>query len=83
MFDDRDYSSSNFIEVLRQKRPDLLTPFHTGNPPTHSHQTGPLSGVSAKSDLDLLEGTTVLAAVYDEGGRHRRRSSGNGRLPSR
>ena len=67
MFDDRDYSSSNFIEVLRQKRPDLLSPFHTVNPPTHSHQTAPVPGASAKSDLDLLEGTTVLAAVYDEG----------------
>ena len=67
MFDDRDYSSSNFIEVLRQKRPDLLAPFFTGNPPTHSHQSVPPSGVSARSDLDLLEGTTVLAEVYDEG----------------
>ena len=67
MFDDRDYSSSNFIEVLRQKRPDLLAPFHTGNPPTHSHQPAPLSVASPNSALDLLEGTTVLAAVYDEG----------------
>ena len=67
MFDDRDYSSSNFIEVLRQKRPDLLAPFHAGNPPTHSRQIAPLSGASSNSSLDLLEGTTVLAAVYDEG----------------
>lgn len=71
MFDDRDYSSSNFIEVLRQKRPDLLAPFHGGNLPTYLHHTAPLpaplSGVPANSSLDLLEGTTVLAAVYDEG----------------
>ena len=67
MFDDRDYSSSNFIEVLRQKRPDLLAPFHSGNPPTHSHQQVPLTVASPNSALDLLEGTTVLAAVYDKG----------------
>lgn len=71
MFDDRDYSSSNFIEVLRQKRPDLLAPFHGGNLPTYLHHTAPLpaplSGAPANSSLDLLEGTTVLAAVYDEG----------------
>jgi proteasome beta subunit len=71
VFDDRDYSSSNFIEVLRQKRPDLLAPFHGGNLPTYLHHTAPLpaplSGVPANSSLDLLEGTTVLAAVYDEG----------------
>lgn len=71
MLNDRDYSSSNFIEVLRQKRPDLLALFHAENPPAHSHHTASLSdalsGVPANSSLDLLEGTTVLAAVYDEG----------------
>ena len=71
MFNDRDYSSSNFIEVLRQKRPDLLAPFHAENPPAHSHRTASLSdalsGSPANTSLDLLEGTTVLAAVYGEG----------------
>ena len=71
MFDDRDYSSSNFIEVLRHRRPDLLAPFHGGIPPTHARHSVPLSealsSAPANSSLDLLEGTTVLAAVYDEG----------------
>ena len=71
MLDDRDYSSSNFIEVLRHKRPDLLAPFHGGKLPAHARHTAPFpdaqSGVPSNSPADLLEGTTVLAAVYDEG----------------
>jgi proteasome beta subunit len=71
VLNDRDYGSSDFVEVLRQKRPDLLAPFHGGGLPTRTHYTAPLpdtpSGVSASSAIDFLEGTTVLAAVYDEG----------------
>ena len=71
MFDDRDYSSSNFIEVLRHKRPDLLAPFHGGSLSAPMRHAAPLpdtlSGVSANSSPDLFEGTTILAAVYDEG----------------
>ena len=71
MLNDRDYGSSDFVEVLRQKRPDLLAPFHGGALPTQTHHTAPLhdtlSGVSTSSSIDFLEGTTVLAAVYDEG----------------
>ena len=71
MLDNRDYVSSDFVEVLRQKRPDLLAPFHGGGLPTQTHYTTPLpdtpSRLSASSAVDFLEGTTVLAAVYDKG----------------
>ena len=68
MFDARDFVPSDFLEVLRQKRPDLLAPFHGGSLAGQGGDTVPFpNDVSSGSSRGFLEGTTVLAAVYDEG----------------
>ena len=68
MFDARDFVPSDFLEVLRQKRPDLLAPFHGGCLAGQGGDTVPFpNDVSSGSSRGFLEGTTVLAAVYDEG----------------
>ncbi len=68
MFDARDFVPSDFLEVLRQKRPDLLAPFHGGGLAGQGGDTVQFpNDVSSGSSRGFLEGTTVLAAVYDEG----------------
>ena len=72
MFDLRDDDTSDFLETLRRKRPDLLTQFDRGILPTQTPQVTPPSNLSGQNVANLtvnglLEGTTVLAAVYKDG----------------
>ena len=72
MFDLRDDATSDFLETLRRKRPDLLTQFDRGILPTQTSQVPPPSNLSGHNPTNLtvdglLEGTTVLAAVYKDG----------------
>jgi proteasome beta subunit len=82
LFDLRDDDTSDFLETLRRKRPDLLTQcvksschplgFDRGILPTQTPQVTPPSNLSGQNVANLtvnglLEGTTVLAAVYKDG----------------
>lgn len=72
MFDLRDDATSDFLETLRRKRPDLLTQFDRGILPTQTSQVTPPSNLSGRNPTNLtvdglLEGTTVLTAVYKDG----------------
>jgi proteasome beta subunit len=76
VFSGSDHRTSDFLELLQRERPEFLSRFGTG-----VFGTTPLSDSTAASwkgqrvptpglmDLydNLLEGTTILAAVYNEG----------------
>lgn len=65
-----DYGTSDFLEILKRKRPDLLTlkremlPLSLPDMPWRSNTSG---GPLFPQPGNLLEGTTILAAVYKEG----------------
>ena len=72
MFDLRDDDTSDFLETLRRKRPDLLTQFDRVILPTQIQQVTPPSNLLGHNAANLtvnhlLEGTTVLAAIYKDG----------------
>ena len=65
-----DYGTSDFLEILKRKRPDLLTlkremlPSSLPDMPWRFNTSG---APSFPQPGNLLEGTTILAAVYKEG----------------
>ena len=91
VFSGSDHRTSDFLELLQRERPELLSRFGTGAFGTTPLPDSPAASwkgqrVPTPSLVDLydslLEGTTILAAVYNEGGYHRRRPSGDGGIPS-
>ena len=76
IFSRSDHRTSDFLELLQRERPELLSKFGTGafgTTPLPDSPTANWKGqrVSTPSLMELydnlLEGTTVLAAVYNEG----------------
>ena len=63
LLDVADYGNSDFLEILKRRRPELYAAF---NAESLSEVTLPNTQHYA-SPLDVLKGTTVLAAVYKEG----------------
>ncbi len=76
VFSGSDHRTSDFLELLQRERPELLSRFGTGafgttplpDSPAASWkgQRVPTPGLMNLYD-NLLEGTTILAAVYNEG----------------
>jgi proteasome beta subunit len=76
VFSGSDHRTSDFLELLQRERPELLSRFGTGafgttplpDSPAASWkgQRVPTPGLMDLYD-NLLEGTTILAAVYNEG----------------
>ncbi len=71
VFSRADHRTSDFLEVLQRERPELLSRFGTppllDSPPANwKGQRMPTSSLTDLYD-NLLEGTTILAAVYNEG----------------
>ena len=76
VFSRSDHGTSDFLELLQRERPELLSRFGTGafgTTPLPDSPTASWKGqhVPTPSLMDLydnlLEGTTILAAVYNEG----------------
>ena len=76
VFSRSDHGTSDFLELLQRERPELLSRFGTGafgTTPLPDSPTARWKGqrVPTPSLMDLydnlLEGTTILAAVYNEG----------------
>ena len=76
VFSCSDHRTSDFLELLQRERPELLSRFGTGAFGTTPLPDSPATNwkgqrVSTPSLMDLydnlLEGTTILAAVYNEG----------------
>lgn len=71
VFSGSDHRTSDFLELLQKERPELLSRFGTTPRPDSpaanwKGQQGPTPSLMDFYD-NLLEGTTVLAAVYNEG----------------
>lgn len=63
LLDVADFGNSDFLEILKRRRPELYAAFNTESLPGV-----PLpSAQHHAASLDALKGTTVLAAVYKEG----------------
>jgi proteasome beta subunit len=62
LLDVSDYGASDFLEILKRKRPELFA-----MPSVETLPAGALNALQRVSPLDILEGTTILAAVYKEG----------------
>ena len=79
VFSGSDHRTSDFFELLQRERPELLSGFGTGAfdttslpdlPPANwKGQRVPTPSLMGQTHLydNLLEGTTILAAVYNEG----------------
>ncbi len=71
VFSRSDHRTSDFLELLQRERPELLSRFGTtpGTDPPAPNWKGQRVPTPSLMDLydNLLEGTTVLAAVYNEG----------------
>ena len=76
VFSGSDHRTSDFLELLQRERPELLSRFGTEAFGTTSRPDSPAANwkgqrVPTPSLMDLydslLEGTTILAAVYNEG----------------